>query len=225
MRIKFIPAIAAIIGLVSLAVPARAEGTLAVGAGVGTLGYGIHVGTEINDFIVLRANANFGEFDVPDMGLLSSSLGGLDYDIDAEMGTYGLLVDFHPLGLSPIGSGLVLTGGVYYNANEFVLTSDVVSADVGTDTITGRVVSTMSFDQKYAPYIGLGYDGTFQGIIPISFFMTGGVLFQGSPSVSVWESTGGVSQADLDAEAAQLEEDASSFEYYPVISIGMSISF
>lgn len=225
MRNKIIAGFAAVVGVLSLSAPAQADGVLAIGGGVSTLGYGVHVATEVNDFIVLRANGNFGDFDVPDFGLLGSNLGGLDYDIDAEMGTYGLLVDFHPLGLSPIGSGLVLTGGVYYNNNEFSLTSDLVAEDVGSATITGRVVSTMSFDQKFAPYLGMGYDGTFQGIIPVSFFMTGGVLFQGSPSVSVWESTSTVSQADLDAEAQQLEDSASSFKYYPVLAVGVSISF
>ena len=76
-----------------------------------------------------------------------------------------------------------------------------------------------------APYLGLGYDGTFQGFVPVSFFVTAGVLFQGSPSIVLTESTGAVPQADLDAEAQQFEDDASNFEYYPVIAIGLTIIF
>jgi len=88
-----------------------------------------------------------------------------------------------------------------------------------------RVISKFSFDTKRAPYLGLGYDGTFQGFVPVSFFFTGGVMFQGSPSVTVTESTGLISAADLAAEAAQIENDSSSLQYYPVFAVGMTISF
>lgn len=203
--------------------PARADG-FAVGAGVSTLGYGVHVATEVNSFLALRLNGNFGDFDVPDFGLLSSNLGGLDYDIDAEMQTIGLLADFHPLGLSPVGGGFVVTGGVYYNKNEFVFTTDGVNIPVGGGTVTGRLIQTMTFDQEYAPYAGLGYDGTFQGVLPVSIFATAGVLFQGSPSVTA-SLIGTCSGCDLVVEANELAADASSFEYYPVVAVGMTISF
>lgn len=216
--------LAVFVGLTYAAVPARAEG-VALGAGGGTLGYGVHIATEVNDFLVFRANGNFGELDVPDFGLLDNSLGGLDYDIDAEMRTVGLLVDFHPLGLSPIGAGFVLTGGVYYNDNEFTLTTDALAGDVGGGTLTGRLVSTMTFDKKYAPYVGLGYDGTFQGTVPISLFATAGVLFQGSPSVSSSLVSGTCTGCDFAVEAAEVEAAASEFEYYPVVAVGLSISF
>ena len=214
-------------GLMLAGTPAQADG-FAVGAGISTLGYGIHAATEVNSFLALRLNGNFGDFDVPDYGLLGSNLGGLDYDIDANMGTIGLLADFHPLGLSPIGGGFVLTAGMYYNQNEFDFT-----AIAGPGTVIGTapvppgttVIANMSFDRKYAPYVGLGYDGTFQGVLPVSFFATAGVLFQGSPSVLLTESTGLVPQADLADEAAQIEDDASNYEYYPVVAIGLTISF
>jgi hypothetical protein len=214
-------------GLMLAGTPAQADG-FAVGAGISTLGYGIHAATEVNSFLALRLNGNFGDFDVPDYGLLGSNLGGLDYDIDASMGSIGLLGDFHPLGLSPIGGGFVLTAGMYYNQNEF----DFTAISGAGDTIGGvpipagtTVIANMTFDRKYAPYAGLGYDGTFQGVLPVSFFLTAGVLFQGGPSVALTESTGTVLQQFLDAEAAQIEDDASNYEYYPVVAIGLTISF
>ena len=69
------------------------------------------------------------------------------------------------------------------------------------------------------------YSGICQGVLPVSFFITAGVLFQGSPSVTLTESTGLVPQGDLDAEAAQIEDDASNYEYYPVVALGLTISF
>jgi hypothetical protein len=207
--------------------PARADG-LAVGAGVSTLGYGVHAAAEVNSFLALRLNGNFGDFDVPDYGLLGSNLGGIDYDIEASMQTVGLLADFHPLGLSPIGGGFVLTGGIYYNQNEFDFTGISQTGDQigGVPIPPGTtVIANMTFDREFAPYAGLGYDGTFQGVLPVSFFITAGVLFQGSPSVTLTESSGLASPADLAAEAAQIEDDASNYEYYPVVAIGLTISF
>ena len=211
-------------GLVLAGAPAQADG-IAVGAGISSLGYGVHVATEVNSFLAVRLNGNFGDFDVPDFGLLGSSLGGIDYDIDASMRTVGLLADFHPLGLSPIGGGFVLTGGIYYNKNEFEFITEAAGIDVGGGTLSGRLVSTMTFDKQYAPYVGLGYDGTFQGILPVSIFATAGVLFQGSPSVTSSLVSGSCAGCNLALEASQLEDDASEFKYYPVIAVGLTISF
>jgi hypothetical protein len=227
---KFLSVIAVSLGLASFTAPAKAD--IAIGVGVSTLGYGVHVAASMTDFIAVRFNANFGEMDVPGVGLLSNSLGGIEYDVDASFGTYGLLADFHPLALSPIGAGLVLSGGVYYNNNEFDFTADpTTDVMIGGQTLpagSARIIGTMSFDTKWAPYVGLGYDGTFQGFVPVSFFITGGVLFQGSPSVGLTTNDttfNGLYGAELDAEAAQMEAGASSFEYYPVFAMCMTISF
>lgn len=224
---KILSIIAVLLGLASVTTPARAD--VAIGAGVSTLGYGVHVATSLTDFVAIRFNANFGEMDVPGTSLIGDNFGGIDYDVDANFGTYGLIADFHPMALSPIGAGFVISGGVYYNNNEFTLTADpLTDVDLGGVTLPGgsaRIISELTFDTKWAPYLGLGYDGTFQGVVPVSFFITGGVLFQGSPSVTVSESSGLASPGELDAAAAQLEDDLSSYEYYPVLAIGMTISF
>ncbi len=209
--------------------PAGAAG-YSVGGGVSTMGYGVHMGTEINSFLVVRLNGNFGDFPIPDFGLLEGTAGGIDYDIEARMLSVGLLADFHPFGLSPIGSGMVLTGGFYYSKNEFELTSAPAGTVKigGADFTGGTIIASMSFDEEFVPYVGLGYDGTFHTILPVSFFITGGVLFQGSPNVSMTTSIAAFNEANADAladESRQLEDDASSFEYYPVFAMGVMIAF
>lgn len=227
---KVLSVIAVSLGLASIAMPARAD--VAVGVGVGTLGYGVHVATSMTDFVAIRFNANFGEMDVPGAELIGDTFGGIEYDVDASFGTYGLIADFHPLALSPVGGGFVLSGGVYYNNNEFDFTgTPTTDVTIGGETFaagSGRIIGNMSFDSSWAPYVGLGYDGTFQGFVPVSFFFTAGVLFQGSPSVSLTttnDTFNGAFGDQLAAEAAQIEDDASSFEYYPVISMGVTVSF
>lgn len=219
---KILTAVTVLFGVTLATAPARAE--IAVGAGVGTLGYGIHVSTEVNSFLALRGNANFGNLGLPNLGLVGSTLGGVDYDIELKMRSYGLLADFHPLGVSPIGDGLVLTGGFYYNQNQVDFTTSA-SVDIGGGTLSGTILSEMTFDKKFAPYVGFGYDGTFHTVLPISFFATAGVLMQGSPSVNMTLVSGTCGTCDLAAEAQQMENDASNFEYYPVVAFGVSISF
>ena len=222
---KILTLIAILFGVTLAATPARAD--IAVGAGISTLGYGIHASKEFTPFFALRANANFGNFELPDLGLVAGGLGGIDYDINASMSSYGLIVDFHPLGVSPIGDGIVISGGIYYNQNEFDLTATVpAGTNIGGFALpaSSSIVTNMSFDKKYAPYVAVGYDGTFHSMLPISFFVTAGVLLQGSPSVSVTSSEP-VIQAQLDAEAAQIEDDASNYQYYPVIAVGVMIKF
>lgn len=227
---KFISFMAVSLGLTSAALPAK--GDIAVGAGVGTLGYGVHVATSMTDFVAIRFNANFGEMDVPGAELIGSSFAGIEYDVDANFQTYGLIADFHPLALSPIGGGFVLSGGVYYNKNEFDFTATpTFNVDVGGATFTpadGRIIGQMTFDSEWAPYVGFGYDGTFQGIVPVSFFFTGGVLFQGSPNMNLTTTSATFNSnfgPELQAEAQQIEDDASSLEYYPVVSMGITVSF
>lgn len=224
---KILSAVTVLFGVTLAALPARAD--IAVGAGVGTLGYGVHASMEVNSFLALRANANFGNFDLPGLGgLVSSGLGGIDYNIGTSMSSYGLIADFHPLGISPIGDGIVLSGGMYYNNNEFDLTATAPAGTVvGGYTLLSStsIITNMSFSKKFAPYAAIGYDGTFHTALPISFFATAGVLFQGGPSVSITTDNVLIPQADLDAEAAQIEADASNFEYYPVIAAGITIRF
>lgn len=227
---KVLSILAVSLGLASFTGTARAD--MAVGAGVGTLGYGVHAAVSMTDFIAIRFNANFGEMDVPGIDMIGSTYGGIDYDLDASFGTYGLVADFHPMALSPIGAGLVLSGGIYYNKNEFTLTADpLADFNIGGTTVPGgsaRVISKFGFDTEWAPYLGLGYDGTFQGFVPVSFFFTGGVMFQGSPSVTVTTDDpilNAALGAELAAEAAQIEDDSSSLQYYPVIAMGVTISF
>lgn len=206
------------------ATPALADG-IAVGAGIGTMGWELHAATEVNSFLALRANGNIGSFTIPDLGF-GSTYGGIGYDVTGDLRSFGLVADFHPLGLSPVGSGFVLSGGIYYNKNEFEFTSTTSGTfTVGNTTYTSPVLVATTTFPTYAPYAAIGYDGTFHGVLPVSFFARAGVLFQGSPSVTMRDDSGQVGAADLASEAQQLEDDLSNFKYYPVLSVGLTISF
>jgi hypothetical protein len=216
---RFIFVLAALAALTLGAPSARAD--FAVGAGISTLGVGGHGAVEINDFLVLRLNANFGSFD------LGVDTAGIDYDAETDLLTAGLLVDVHPFGISPIGDGFVITAGAYYNANEMTFTaSPTGTVSIGDNTYNIAAIQTDIEFSEFAPFLSLGYDGTFHTLaIPVAFFIKAGVLFQGAPDVTVRTVGGGVSKSDLNKEARQIEDDLAAFEYYPVLSLGITISF
>jgi hypothetical protein len=65
----------------------------------------------------------------------------------------------------------------------------------------------------------------FTGERRVGFLFDLGVVSQGSGDVTLSSSTGIVDPADLEAEAARIEEDIEDYELWPVLSVGLAIRF
>jgi len=52
-----------------------------------------------------------------------------------------------------------------------------------------------------------------------------GVFYQGSPEVTLTQSSGAVSAADLAQEEKNLEDDLAVFKFYPVVTFGLFYRF
>ena len=52
-----------------------------------------------------------------------------------------------------------------------------------------------------------------------------GVLFQGKPKVTLTESTGTVSQSNIDTEIASIKHDVDALKQIPVVSLGIAYKF
>lgn len=190
---------------------------ITVGPMISTLGLGGDVGVRFNDFIGVRVAGNAWKQD------FNASYGGLDYDIGLTLASVGPMVDVYPF-----GSIFRITGGFRYNLNGLDLTGTPnTNITVGGTTYTPAQVGKLDGDIKFnkiAPYAGLGLEFTLlNGMMALG--TEAGVLFQGSPSVSLTSSTGIVTQADLDSEAKQIEDDLSILSYYPVVSFYMTLRF
>jgi hypothetical protein len=132
---------------------------------------------------------------------------------------------------------LRLTGGIYSANNKVDVTG---TPNGGTYTINGQVynasdVGTLKgstrLGKSASPYIGIGYgDITRPGI---NLFADLGVMYQGSPKVSLTATCGASLpapqctqlQTDTAAEERKINDDIKSFKYYPVFQAGIAYGF
>ena len=196
----------------------NAEGSgIGVGVHAGTLGYGINATYGVAEALNIRGQFNTIGLDADETD------GGINYNYDLDWNSYGLLVDWHPF-----GGGFRFSAGYYINNNEITGTANGTNFTVGNTTYAGTVglKSTIAFDSS-APYFGLGWGNAAEKGDTLSFMFEIGALLQGSPKVSLVETTatGLVTQADLDVEAAQAEADISEFDVYPVVAFGLAYQF
>ena len=203
------------ISMLALSMSAKAEG-FGIGLHAGTLGFGIDATYGITDSINIRGQYNTIGLDDDDTD------GGLNYNYDLDWNTYGILVDWHPF-----SGGFRLSAGYFINNNELTGTASGTNVEVGNTTYPGTVglKSAITFDSS-APYFGVGWGNATEKNSRLSFMFELGALLQGSPKVSLVETSAiGVSQADLNVEAAQLQADISEFDVYPVVTLGIAYQF
>lgn len=225
MRLRNILAAACIICMPALAASEARAGSyrpdVTVGPAISTLGLGGDVGVRFNDFIGLRVvgNAWVADFD--------ATYGGVDYGVDFNLASVGPMVDIYPF-----GSVLRFTAGFRYNLNNLGLdATPTTSVTFGGNTYTPAEAGTVTGDvdfNTFAPYVGLGLEATFLGDT-LALGFEGGVLFQGSPSVSL-RGNGTLAadptfNADLAREADEIEDDLSILAYYPVLRLYMTFRF
>ena len=199
--------------------PASAQGRdrFATGVHGSTLGFGPELMFSVSPSLTVRAVGNYLSFDYDD------TLAGVDYDLDVDLQSAGGFLDYHPL-----RNGFHLTVGALYNNNEAGLSA---FAPAGS-SIGGSILPApaglrgdLTVDE-FSPYLGLGYDTTFTSRSAWTFTVRAGVLYQNNLSVSLEQTAGPpISQADLDAEADDIEGDLQFLEFYPVVSVGLNYRF
>lgn len=209
----------AMAGLCLLAGNAAAGGfsEIGVGAKVGTLGLGIEGIKPVAPKLDLRLGLNKFDYEADE------TFDNTDYSAKLNMQTIAALADWHPA-----NNGFFISGGAMLNDNKLDASANVTAADpvtIGTKTITsGKVTTGISFDDV-SPYLGIGYRQPFNGVKGWSFVAEAGVLFQGNPKITLAESTGTVSQSDIDDEINKIRDDVDVLKNLPVISLGAVYRF
>lgn len=212
-----------VIGMMFLIVPIQAQAGVGIGVTgkVGTTGLGGDLTVPlVSNWLNLRGGYNFGDIRP------SATYSGIKYKADVNFESVPILLDLHPF-----SGGFRITGGVFYNKNDMDLSSTVNAADVGLGLGVGTATlnANVSWSKEWAPYLGIGW-GNAAEVDPDSSFSVGfsldvGAFYQGSPDVFLTDSSGLVPAADLAAEQAQIEDDLSSFKFYPVLTLGIHIRF
>ena len=211
------------VALLCVAGPIQAEG-VALGVKAGTLGAGLDLTVGLAPSFNLRAGVQgfsltrtFTENDV-------------SYDGKASLASGWLLLDVHPG-----GKGTRISIGGVYSRNKLTGTSN----KTGTITLNGvayPVASVGTIDgeataNEVCPYVGLGWGNAVAPGSPLRFAFDIGVVYQGSPKIALAAHPVNPAlvppsfHADLEKERVKIEDDASKYKFYPVLSLGLSYRF
>jgi hypothetical protein len=233
--------------LVSLLLPvaAVAEEDISVGAQVGIFGIGANAKYKINDQFGVRAS--FDMFSVNDYEIEDDET-NTKYNFDLKLQDIMITGDYHPWkGAFKTSAGLIVNSSALdgeitpATSQEFEFQGHTYS----TDDIA-KVNAKVDFD-PVAPYVGIGWDTSFNKLKGFGFTFDIGVIYQGSAQVDYTvnykelEKTGNatVDQAaedirdeliqninqDLEKEKVSLQEELDKYELLPYISIGFNYKF
>jgi len=195
---------------------AQEEGPSGVGFGikVGTPGVGVEVSIPFTTNIGGRLGVNYYTYSY------DTTQEGIEYDSDLTLFSIAGLVDWHPA-----GGSFRLTGGLLYNGNELEgkAKGDIKIGD--NEYTDAEVKAKVDFDDL-APYVGIGWDTSFGSERQWGFICDIGVIYHGTPSVSLKaEGTGPALETDIEKEEDELKAAVDDYVWYPVITVGLIYKF
>jgi len=193
-----------------------------VGVRAGTTGIGADVGVNVAPTLDARVGYSYFSYK-------THYNSDINYDAKLKLSNLNALLDW-----SPFPGAFRFSGGLIANQNKADLNSTG-----GTYTINGTTYSsndasvngTVKSGRSVAPYLGIGYGNVARA--GVNFYFDLGIMFMGSPKVSLSASCGGSLNAaqcaklrsDLEDERARIENDTRKYRYFPVANIGITIGF
>jgi hypothetical protein len=212
-----------LMGLLLTSSVTQAAGEFGITAKIGTLGWGLEGTAGLTEKINLRFGYNglsSDEFTVEDVdtGGVSTS-----WKVKGSLQTIPLLVDWHAF-----GAAFRFTGGVMYNNNKFEASAPVNFYDLGLGTYEVGLDASIEGSNQVSPYLGIGWGNAVSKNRRWIFSADLGLLFQGSPDVTLTPTgpdAGIVDPDDLAAEERNLEDEIQYFKIYPVANVGVSYHF
>jgi len=194
-----------------------ASADFSLGGRIGLPGIGVEAGTKFSDYFGMRAGfaglAYSFDFEYDD----------IDYDVESTTSLGSLMLDIHPMG----GKFRLSAGAAYYNSKLDITAtpSATESYQVGNGTYTGAQIGSLVGSVEYkkvTPYVGIGFDFMAQKKSGFGVTFDAGLYYLGKPSKVTLTSTNTVvSQANLDAEKNNIEDDSRSYD----IAIGVGVYY
>lgn len=210
--------------ILGMAAPSQAA---VLGIGVtgkaGTTGLGADLTVPlISNWVNLRGGYN-------NLSYFSTSVtfDGIKYSGDMEFQDAPLFLDVHPF-----GGSFRVSGGVYWLDHDAILTATAPSITVGSTPYNNvSVRANVQHGRDWGPYLGIGWgnaaDDNFMDLpVAIGLSLDLGLIYVGESTVTMRElSNVGITQADLNREARDLEDKLNDYEFFPVATIGLHIRF
>jgi hypothetical protein len=200
--------------------PVWAQG-IAVSGRIGTLGLGVDASIGLTPQLGVRGGMNFMPWQP------EAEFEDVDFELELPSPTFLGLLDWYPGG----GSFRLSGGAVLFSEDTEVRGRAAEPVEIGDQTYTPEQIGTLSGDfvtRDLAPYLGIGV-GKLGGRRGPGLAIDLGVAFHGRPDVQL-SASGPIAelpefQANLREEEENIEDDASWFRVYPVLSIGLVIGF
>jgi hypothetical protein len=214
------------VGLLSYGAMASAD--VGVSLKAGTLGAGLDFNVGLTETLNLRLGYSMYDHDdtIDDSDVV--------YDGEIKLRNASALFDWHVfnggfrLSFGAVGASTEIdivgtpTGGTYEIGDE-----EFSAAEVGS------LVGKVEMGNSVAPYVGIGWGNTVDKEDRVTFLFDIGAVYTGSPEVNLTARCGAAVpaprcnelQQEVDREEAEIADDASIYEWYPVISLGLAIRF
>ena len=180
---------------------------------LGTNGLGLGYAASVSQDWAVRGQLNAlpkqsFSGDVGDFGT------GSKLTIDIDWNSVQLVGDWYPG-----DGGFRLSGGVVFNNNKITIS--------GTGNVNNKpatVNAEVKMSDGVAPYLGIGYSTRPKVAKGLGFNYDVGVMFQ-NPKSTLTATGAGVTQADIDAQNAKVQDAINKLKVMPVLAIGVSYSF
>ena len=223
---------------------------VSAGGQISLYGIGLNAKVKLNDYLGVRAG--FDKFSKNDIEVTTSG-DEVDtkYNFDLDLQDILIVGDYHPW-----KSSFRVSGGMMVNSNKLdgVITPVVKNGQdfefefnghKYTTNEVGSVNTKVDWD-PIAPYLGIGYDGSFYKDKGWGFTFDVGVAFSGSANVEYSINYGKSLQdnpndtaieketkaktreeikKNLDVEKAKLKDDLDDYKILPYISLGVNYKF
>lgn len=194
----------------------------------GTLGVGAGVAFRLSDNLSVRLGYSGLNYSPSDF-----QVSGITYDAKVDYSNGKALLDWHPF-----GGGFRFSLGIFYNDNKVSVEAKpqggvytINNVDYQASDI-GKLAGKVDFNTT-SPYLGIGWGNVVgrNGHFHVLFDL--GVLYQGSPNVSLNATcTPALSAADcatlrsnVAVEEKDLSDKANDYKYYPVANLAVSYRF
>ena len=177
-----------------------------IGLRAGTTGIGADVGWGIAPTLGGRIGISGGSFNT------DVETSDVNYDAKVKLANLNGFLDWSPLGPFRITAGVIATD------NKVDITGTPRNATTfGGATVTG----TIKPEHSVVPYLGVGYGNVWTP--GVNFYFDLGVMFQGTPQVTL--NCPASASAQCAAEEQRVQDEVKRYKYFPVLNLGITIGF
>lgn len=211
-----------------LAYGAAASADVGASLRAGTLGAGLEFNVGLTEKLNVRVG--YSMFDHDD------TLEDTDVEYDAEISLENLtaLFDYHVFG----GGFRLSFGAVGASTKIDVEAKPSGTYEIGDSVFTanqvGRLFGTIEMGNDVAPYVGIGWGNTVDEAGRITVLFDLGAVYTGSPNVNLTvvcaptpqgQAACPTLQEEVQREEDEIADDATVYEWFPVISLGLAVRF